>query len=510
MRGDDMADFTPNPQRILTSEDVILSQPEVITTKSGSTLSGEINEFEPTLFSVTWAEFSTWANDSDVTKHRLVTLKNGNYIEGSRSGNTLTLYCKKSDNTTLYNSAMGLNGYLWRTLLFFETEKKVYAADKASNNKYYIMSESSMSAISDFFDGAIPSSDIIGTGGGATHIAKVTGLLSTLSSNLSDILAVAGGGGGGLLSDSVAYNGKEAGGISGSGANSGNQSSGYAFGEGESSSRLSGGGGGLYGGLKGTYLEGGGAGSGYIGNALLSNKKMVGYNVPTSSAESTKTESVQAYSADAEANKPKAGDGFAKITFRRKLKSIKLDSYLSTHDFSNSNLISANANDGVPFSAQQSTFEPYLGTSKNLRIGRYDKNFAWDSSEQALKNLETGTYKSCFYAIPLPQRIEKPYFLKFKGKFDRRDNTYCHVGVGQIYNNVIRQTKWTGSVSSGVSEWDVNTYEELIVDRDDGGTSDLGYTFYHMGDMEWIDYLVLEINSGIIYLKDIEILYDDQ
>jgi hypothetical protein len=36
----------------------------------------------------------------------------------------------------------------------------------------------------------------------------------------------------------------------------------------------------------------GGAGSGYIGNSLLSNKKMVGYNVPTSSAESTMTESV--------------------------------------------------------------------------------------------------------------------------------------------------------------------------------------------------------------------------
>ena len=37
----------------------------------------------------------------------------------------------------------------------------------------------------------------------------------------------------------------------------------------------------------------------------------------------------------------------------------------------------------------------------------------------------------------------------------------------------------------------------------------MGYTFYHMGDMEWIDYIVIEINSGIILLKDIEIYYDD-
>ena len=59
----------------------------------------------------------------------------------------------------------------------------------------------------------------------------------------------------------------------------------------------------------------GGAGSGYIGNPLLSNKKMVGYNVPTSSAESTKTESVNEASETPTANKPKIGNGFARIKF---------------------------------------------------------------------------------------------------------------------------------------------------------------------------------------------------
>ena len=63
----------------------------------------------------------------------------------------------------------------------------------------------------------------------------------------------------------------------------------------------------------------GGAGSGYIGNSLVSNKKMVGYNVPTSSAEATKTESVNVYSATKEANKPKAGNGFARVKFLRAL-----------------------------------------------------------------------------------------------------------------------------------------------------------------------------------------------
>lgn len=65
--------------------------------------------------------------------------------------------------------------------------------------------------------------------------------------------------------------------------------------------------------------NGGGAGSGYIGNSLLSNKKMVGYNVPTSSATDTKTESVNEVSASAASGKPKSGNGFARIKFLREI-----------------------------------------------------------------------------------------------------------------------------------------------------------------------------------------------
>ncbi len=62
-------------------------------------------------------------------------------------------------------------------------------------------------------------------------------------------------------------------------------------------------------------VKSGGAGSGYIGNSLLSNKKMVGYNVPTSSVEATKTESVNEASEFPVSGKPKIGNGFAKIKY---------------------------------------------------------------------------------------------------------------------------------------------------------------------------------------------------
>lgn len=67
------------------------------------------------------------------------------------------------------------------------------------------------------------------------------------------------------------------------------------------------------------FNRSGGAGSGYIGNSLLSNKKMVGYNVPTSSAESTKTESVEDAKNKATSGKPKIGNGYARITLLQEI-----------------------------------------------------------------------------------------------------------------------------------------------------------------------------------------------
>lgn len=133
-----------------------------------------------------------------------------------------------------------------------------------SNNIYYTKTWNNVTSIVTQFDGIPVFTDlneyheyikkpkqIFANGGGATHIAKVTGQLSTLSSNLSDILIVSGGGGGGMIFMGDSYAGADAGGISGSGSNSGNQSTGYAFGLGEAGTNLPGGGAGFYGGYKG-------------------------------------------------------------------------------------------------------------------------------------------------------------------------------------------------------------------------------------------------------------------
>lgn len=130
---------------------------------------------------------------------------------------------------------------------------------------------------------------ICASGGGATHIAKVNGLLSSLSSNKESILIVAGGGGGARNQpnhEAAARwgTGGVGGGLSGGGAvssygststmttvsaNAGTQVSGYAFGQGGYAVGNSGGGGGWYGGYSGTdgpggYTGSGSGGSGYI------------------------------------------------------------------------------------------------------------------------------------------------------------------------------------------------------------------------------------------------------
>ena len=105
---------------------------------------------------------------------------------------------------------------------------------------------------------------ILGGGGGATTVARVTGNLSTLSSQLAQVLVVAAGGGGSaikkvdnLVTD-IAKGGSGGGFIGGDAEVNGlrilgtgaTQAVGYAFGQGQPKSNLaSGGGSGLYGGF---------------------------------------------------------------------------------------------------------------------------------------------------------------------------------------------------------------------------------------------------------------------
>ena len=151
-------------------------------------------------------------------------------------------------------------------------------------------------------------------GGGATHIATISGLLSTLSSNKDKILIVAGGGGGYCENGGT---GGVGGGIKGGGSNPGTQTGGASFGLGAGVSSgccmRGGGGGGFYGGGHADNDKGYG-GSGYIGNPLLTNKVMYCYNCTTSSDETTKTISTTCTNTVATENCAKKGNGFARIT----------------------------------------------------------------------------------------------------------------------------------------------------------------------------------------------------
>lgn len=64
-------------------------------------------------------------------------------------------------------------------------------------------------------------------------------------------------------------------------------------------------------------LGAGGGGSGYIANPDTFNKKMVGYNVPTSSDSDTLTQNTTHYSSSAISNYAKMGNGFVRITYLR-------------------------------------------------------------------------------------------------------------------------------------------------------------------------------------------------
>lgn len=183
-----------------------------------------------------------------------------------------------------------------------------------------------------------------GTGGGATHIAKKGGVLSSFdadgngtaeASEVKDILIVAGGGGASHVNAAIegsswSYGGSGGGYIGGTTTNyngcprtGGTQTSSGtltcdgalgSFGKGADTSggNQSGAGGGFYGGVSG--FRGGSGGSGYIGNSLLTNKEMYCYNCPESTDTDTKTTSVECAESNPTPNCAKKGSGFAKIS----------------------------------------------------------------------------------------------------------------------------------------------------------------------------------------------------
>ena len=183
--------------------------------------------------------------------------------------------------------------------------------------------------------------DFAGGGGGATHIAMKSGILSSLSTSLNDILIVSSGGGGGYYHPHFNSIGGDGGGITGNLAPDGvclenrtvtegakaTQTTGgigrgcgftitttASFGQGQILNFWSsGGGGGYYGGGVG-YAHGASGGSSYIGNSMLKNKAMYCYNCEESNEESTKTVSNTCTNSTPTENCSKQGNGYARIT----------------------------------------------------------------------------------------------------------------------------------------------------------------------------------------------------
>ena len=182
----------------------------------------------------------------------------------------------------------------------------------------------------------------VSSGGGATHIALDSGLLSTFENKQDKLLIVAGGGGSAFYHQSKYGNGGHAGGfIGGSGTTStsakvstgGTQESGGkgrndgSFGQGAYSGWGNGAGGGYFGGgssVTGVPNEdynytGAGGGSGYIGNNLLTDKHMYCYNCQTSPSTNVDTYTISNGTNSCKNTNPivdcaKQGNGYAKIT----------------------------------------------------------------------------------------------------------------------------------------------------------------------------------------------------
>ena len=215
--------------------------------------------------------------------------------------------------------------------------------------------------------------DAGGSGGGATHFATTSGILSNLENKKDSILIVAGGGGGSYAFSSYAAHGGNAGGITGntpsdlnngglcnnnrtltigkkatqteSGTTSGcyldssASSAGFGYGASVDKSWGSGGGGGFYGGGSGITAYGAGGGSSYIGNPLLLEKVMYCNNCTESNEISIKTISTTCTSATPTANCAKKENGYARITLISSPTSITTDKVtLSAQESTSQNL----------------------------------------------------------------------------------------------------------------------------------------------------------------------------
>ena len=308
-------------------------------------------------------------------------------------------------------------------------------------------------------------------GGGATHIATESGLLSSFANRRDKVLIVSGGGGGGYLYKIDPNNYSSSGGSGGgylgglaptgqctgrtllngalasqTGAGSNNACSGsntyYAsFGQGGSfSSWSAGGGGGWFGGGFG-YAHGANGGSGYIGKAEMVDKHMTGYNVATSNDVNTRTYSTTLHSGSPIADYAKEGHGYARITL------LDADTITKTYTLTMQREISDDARLAT------------LTSDKGIFTEEFDK----DKDEYVLEMYHKET-KVSFDATPFEQDAE---VIDGLGEVDLpTDETEHHItvqaenGTIKVYTVIIRRNMYLEDLGlNGLEGLSCKSYE---------------------------------------------------
>lgn len=238
---------------------------------------------------------------------------------------------------------------------------------------------------------------------------------------------------------------------------SGTQLTGYAFGQGATP----GGGGGLYGGYGAEEdVSPAGAGSGYIGNPLLSNKKMYGYGVAKNTSESAYTISKSNHSIAAIEKKPKAGNGYARITYLRPLDNPTppvWDGHFFNADFS------TDGRDSVRYDSSRTC------------------SFTIDSSAMEERSALQGQMFDCFEDIPV--------WTLSNGVLDIGNNEAAILGWLYDYANI--DNKIIPPTSTFYIDMEVYCYQ--------ADTIELGFfTPINHGDIVDRKVFLFGINSGLV------------
>jgi len=240
----------------------------------------------------------------------------------------------------------------------------------------------------------------------------------------------------------------------------------------------------------------GGAGSGYIGNSLVSNKKMVGYNVPTSSSESTKTESINEASASPVSGKPKIGNGHARIKLLGEPIYKTIEQLAKNVDFNSHCKNSSISLAGLSMPDALSDLSQYYGTDWNLRA--HGNTNSWMTySNNVFKNANDVLQPRTCLIIPL----KNTYHVKkvtMKAKIGTKTTGYDGIEF------------WLGySDGSTITFYDPSSYF-MVAKKPVSNGADTNHKLFEIpGDstdfnaVTWeYDSLIKNVNYIYIYLAD--------